>query len=233
MGIGARIKTLRTKRKKTLKDISALCGVSVSYLSDIENERKSPSLETLEKIAEALEVSQDRLTGQSVQAVIEDKLEELKMTIEDLVDRTKISVEYFKGLDNLIPGGYDYDIMDVVAEALNMRPGELRAALARQEPPAYDGPVSSVQEDFDAVPEEEYTEDSIQRVSKNMTPDQISAIDKIMGLQPTQGDFVVALARFLKQTGKDPDNTIDFSNIPEEKLKIVESIIEQLVKIIK
>lgn len=57
MKVGKRVKKIRTAFGKTLKELSELCGVSISYLSDIENERKNPSLETLTKIARALDVN--------------------------------------------------------------------------------------------------------------------------------------------------------------------------------
>ncbi|MCR4436199.1 MAG: helix-turn-helix transcriptional regulator [Clostridiales bacterium] len=57
MKVGKKVKEIRKAFGKTLKELSELCGVSISYLSDIENERKNPSLETLIKIARALDVN--------------------------------------------------------------------------------------------------------------------------------------------------------------------------------
>lgn len=52
--LGSKIKFERKKQGKTLKDIHLLSKLSISYLSDIENGRRNPSLESLRKIAYAL-----------------------------------------------------------------------------------------------------------------------------------------------------------------------------------
>lgn len=57
MKLQDRLKELRTLRNMTLKAIAERSGLSVSYLSDIERGRTTPSFNTLELIAEALEMS--------------------------------------------------------------------------------------------------------------------------------------------------------------------------------
>lgn len=50
---------IRSRRKKaglTQKELSVLCGISSSFLCDIEIGRTSPSLKTLAKIAKALKI---------------------------------------------------------------------------------------------------------------------------------------------------------------------------------
>jgi len=54
--IGKTLRVQRTSRDMKLKELSELSKLSVSYLSDIENNRKTPSLASLEKIAHALNV---------------------------------------------------------------------------------------------------------------------------------------------------------------------------------
>jgi transcriptional regulator with XRE-family HTH domain len=64
MKLQDRLKELRTNRDLTLKGVAERSGLSVSYLSDIERGRTTPTLNTLEVIAEALEMSViDFLTG--------------------------------------------------------------------------------------------------------------------------------------------------------------------------
>lgn len=64
MKLQDRLKELRMDRDWTLKGVAELTGLSVSYLSDIERGRTTPTLNTLETIAQALEVSIiDMLTG--------------------------------------------------------------------------------------------------------------------------------------------------------------------------
>jgi transcriptional regulator with XRE-family HTH domain len=55
--LGRRIKTLRQKRKLTLAEISELANLSASHLSQVERDKATPSLTTLNSIAQALGVS--------------------------------------------------------------------------------------------------------------------------------------------------------------------------------
>lgn len=64
MKLQDRLKELRTYNDLTLKAVAERSGLSVSYLSDIERGRTTPTLNTLEVIANALDVSViDFLTG--------------------------------------------------------------------------------------------------------------------------------------------------------------------------
>lgn len=56
MTIGSKIKILRVAREQTLKDVHLGMGISVSFLSDIENGRTNPSVEMLQKIARHFKV---------------------------------------------------------------------------------------------------------------------------------------------------------------------------------
>ena len=56
MHIEILIKKVRNEKNATLTTISRKSGVSISHLSDIENERKSPSLLVMVKIAKSLNV---------------------------------------------------------------------------------------------------------------------------------------------------------------------------------
>lgn len=55
-GVGKKVRELRLKAKLTQKEIAERSGLTVSYLSRLENERITPSVRTLKKIGEALEV---------------------------------------------------------------------------------------------------------------------------------------------------------------------------------
>ena len=64
MRLQDRLKEIRTARDLTLKELANRTGLSVSYLSDIERGRTNPSLNTLESLAIALEMTViDLLTG--------------------------------------------------------------------------------------------------------------------------------------------------------------------------
>ncbi|MGI6696655.1 MAG: helix-turn-helix domain-containing protein [Christensenellales bacterium] len=62
--LGSNIKTIRKARKMSLKDLSSKVGVSISFLSQIENGKNIPSLTTLKKISDALDVTLSRLLGE-------------------------------------------------------------------------------------------------------------------------------------------------------------------------
>lgn len=57
MSIGERIKNLRKERKLTQVELAKKSNISRSYLTDIENNRYNPSVETLKAIANSLEVT--------------------------------------------------------------------------------------------------------------------------------------------------------------------------------
>lgn len=56
-----RIKEVRLSKKLTQKKLSKLIPISQSYLSELENNKKNPSVQLLCKIADALEVSPEQL----------------------------------------------------------------------------------------------------------------------------------------------------------------------------
>lgn len=51
------IKEERLKKRLTQKELSRLSGISQSHISDIENDVKSPTIRTIEKIASALKIN--------------------------------------------------------------------------------------------------------------------------------------------------------------------------------
>lgn len=55
-GLGSRMRKLRHRLSMTLQQLSAVSGVSVGYLSQVERGNATPTLGTLTQIAQALEV---------------------------------------------------------------------------------------------------------------------------------------------------------------------------------
>ena len=55
--LGQNLKKIRTEKKMSQGDIARTLGVDRGYISNIENGKKNPTLETLKKIADALKVS--------------------------------------------------------------------------------------------------------------------------------------------------------------------------------
>lgn len=57
MSIGDKLKQLRKENKLTLKELHNKTGISISFISDIENKRRNPSIDNLKVLANALNVS--------------------------------------------------------------------------------------------------------------------------------------------------------------------------------
>jgi len=55
--LGSKLRNMRKARNLTLSNVSETTGLSLSFLSDIERGRTLPSLKTLARIAEALDVT--------------------------------------------------------------------------------------------------------------------------------------------------------------------------------
>lgn len=115
MNIGERIRSIRTETGLTLKCVAGRADMSVSFLSDIEHGRSNPSLEMLERIAEALGVTLvcdlvELGTGRAAldYALAEGALEELYEAVADLgVDYDAISKRVFE-LHKLINPAWKY-----------------------------------------------------------------------------------------------------------------------------
>lgn len=148
MQVGKRIKSVRNGSGLTQKELAMRANMSRSYLADVESDRYNPSLDTLVKIADALNTSVDRLTGDAVWCLIDNRLEELGMSLDALAEKAKVPLRFLKNIDNIMPDESDYHNVTRIAKVLALQPAVLRAALARQEPPVYDGPMPSPEECF-------------------------------------------------------------------------------------
>jgi len=61
--LGESIKKLRKSNTMTQAEFADSIGISRSYLGDLENNRKSPSFDTLQKIADYLQIPVTNLVG--------------------------------------------------------------------------------------------------------------------------------------------------------------------------
>ena len=59
--VGAAIRTLRTEKHMTHEMLSAFAGIARTHLTMIENGQKQANLETIWKLAEALEIRPSKL----------------------------------------------------------------------------------------------------------------------------------------------------------------------------
>lgn len=67
MSIGQNIKSIRKKRNLTQTKFAQSLNISRTYLSDLENNRKSPSIDTINKIAKKLNVPTMHLLTQDAE----------------------------------------------------------------------------------------------------------------------------------------------------------------------
>lgn len=54
--IGEKLLNLRKQHQRTLKGVSDLTGLSLSYISDLEHDRTEPSIKTLKTLARFYDV---------------------------------------------------------------------------------------------------------------------------------------------------------------------------------
>jgi len=59
--LGKNMKRIRAKKKMSQGDIARALGVDRGYISNIENGKKNPTIATIQKLANALGVSADKL----------------------------------------------------------------------------------------------------------------------------------------------------------------------------
>lgn len=56
MNLGIKIKQIRKQKGLTQSSFASICGITQTYLSQIENNQKEPNISTLKKISQVLEV---------------------------------------------------------------------------------------------------------------------------------------------------------------------------------
>ena len=87
--VGENIKRIRKEKKLSQRQLADLSGISQSAISDIENPAvtKLPNIDTIQKLASALRVSIDELTGAVVASKKEAETDLLRKSILDDYDR--------------------------------------------------------------------------------------------------------------------------------------------------
>lgn len=192
MNLLENIKSLCKKNKisqrKLEKDLGLSNGSSSKWV------KSSPSGDVLQKLADYFSVSIDYLMRVSASAIIEDRLSELNMSIEQLSEKTNVSVSYINNLDDYIcPDEGDYERINRIALALELEPSVLKSALMRQEAPVYDNKITSLASaDFEPLGEPFKIDMSnltnIPIVGSVRAGEPILAQDNIEGYQPTLKD---------------------------------------------
>jgi len=83
MHIGISIKKLRTKLKMSQNDFAKACGISMSYLSEIERGLKNPTIDIVLKIATAFNVKVSEIIDESPTTPLTPELKQIVETLTD------------------------------------------------------------------------------------------------------------------------------------------------------
>lgn len=101
MSIGENIKKTRKKLGLTQKSLAEKANISRSYLADVENNRYNPSIDVLNKIANALELTAQQLLKDDIDE--KDDIDKLEEDLQILFNKIqKISPKDRKKLLQLI-----------------------------------------------------------------------------------------------------------------------------------
>jgi transcriptional regulator with XRE-family HTH domain len=92
MKLEERVRELRLSGGLTLKDLAAQSGLSISYLSDIERGRTTPSINTIESLAKAFNLSVADLL-MSVDFVGEQTAAGLPPSLRELIEDDEFNIE--------------------------------------------------------------------------------------------------------------------------------------------
>lgn len=166
--IGNRIKQARTLRNCTLDDIANEIGVAKSTIQRYENGLIiKPKLPVLQAIADSLNVNPAWLSGQEVPMIIDEslsniinnRLKELNISLDFVAEKSGVSLHWLQKIDSFVPGEFGdyeigYDWITRVADVLRLPGSKLRAALAKQEVPVYEGPILTAEEAFKQAQED-------------------------------------------------------------------------------
>lgn len=89
VAFGKRVKQLRQLRELTQQEFAEKANISISFLGNIERGNKSPTVETLQKMADALDVTLSELMtfDSGVIIVEDDKAIQLRRLLSEYADR--------------------------------------------------------------------------------------------------------------------------------------------------
>ncbi len=88
--IGAFIANKRNEKNITIRELNKITGVSIGVISDLENAKSMPRVETIIKLAEALEISLS-LIFENMKPATQKKSNKSKIIPDDMNKYDKIS----------------------------------------------------------------------------------------------------------------------------------------------
>lgn len=136
MKIGDQIEALMKKNKITRLKLSKDTDIPYTTLTQIINGRtKNPQVNALKIIADYFNVSLDYILGKSPKAIVEQRMAELNMTIDELSEKTGLPKNTLENLDTYIHRDEDFKeggLIVQLVEALSIDPNILVMAFMRQ-----------------------------------------------------------------------------------------------------
>ncbi len=144
--ISVRLKKAMNIRNLSQADLARRTNISKGALSSYISGRYVPKRNNILLLAEVLDVNEEWLTGADVPmeasliSIIDQRLNETGMTLEELAGRARVSLHWLQHIHTFIPGELQeedtgYDRITRVAKVLDIPGSILRRALARQEIP--------------------------------------------------------------------------------------------------
>ena len=91
--LGLRLKEYRENRKLTQDKLAEMVGIDPKHLSRIENGRNYPSLETLEKILDSLDVSYEEIFNFKLLVSKDELIRKINSRLE-VLDESKLKLIY-------------------------------------------------------------------------------------------------------------------------------------------
>ena len=131
MDIGHKIKELRMSKSLTQKELGQRMGISQQQIAQYENGKLKPKIETLQKIADALEVPRNLIfenlntpeKSELVKSELIELIKSLNLEVTDITDKKKVEdsiiqaaqkkSHYIKLYDHLTSIGQDKAIEQV------------------------------------------------------------------------------------------------------------------------
>ena len=85
--LGIRIKAVRESKKLTQEQLAEITGLTNNYISNIERNHSKPSIETLLRICNALEVTPDYILMESIYVSKEYIMDEIANKLKKCTNR--------------------------------------------------------------------------------------------------------------------------------------------------
>ena len=100
MSLGKKLKQFRKRNGLSLRELSALTNLSISFLSDIEHNRSNPSISNLKVLSKALNIPMSHLledsnSPSSDNSIDFSELRPILLEFEDWDDEDKIELFYY------------------------------------------------------------------------------------------------------------------------------------------